>query len=84
MVKKPPANAEEIGLGREDALEKGIAAHPRILAWRIPRTEKSGGLQSLGVAKSQTRMKGLSMHALQGRGGGGGGSLTQQSIHINY
>ena len=47
MVKKPPANAEEIGLGREDALEKGIAAHPRILAWRIPWTKESAGLQSV-------------------------------------
>ena len=31
-------------LGWEDPLEKGIATHSSILAWRIPRTEKSGGL----------------------------------------
>ena len=31
-------------LGWEDPLEKGIATHSSILAWRIPRTEESGGL----------------------------------------
>ena len=35
-------------LGQEDPLEKGIATHSRILAWRIPWTEESGGLQSMG------------------------------------
>ena len=35
-------------LGREDPLEKGMATHFRILAWRIPWTEESGGLQSKG------------------------------------
>ena len=34
-------------LGGEDALEKGMANHSSILAWRIPRTEEPGGLQSL-------------------------------------
>ena len=34
-------------LSQEDALEKGMAIHP-ILAWRIPRTEEPGGLQSMG------------------------------------
>ena len=33
-------------LGQEDPLEKGIATHSSILAWRIPWTEKSGGLYS--------------------------------------
>ena len=55
VVKKPPANADEIGLGREDALEKGMAAHPRILAWRIPWTEEPGRLQSRGSQKSRTQ-----------------------------
>ena len=32
-------------LGREDPLEKEMATHCSILAWRIPRTEKPGGLQ---------------------------------------
>ena len=35
-------------LGQEDPLEKGMATHSGILAWRIPRTEKPGGLQSMG------------------------------------
>ena len=40
-------------LGRED-LEKGMATHSRILAWRIPWTEEPGRLQSTGSQKSQT------------------------------
>ena len=35
-------------LGQEDPLEKGMAIHSNILTWRIPRTEKPGGLQSVG------------------------------------
>ena len=35
-------------LGREDLLEEEMATHSSILAWRIPRTEEPGGLQSLG------------------------------------
>ena len=35
-------------LGQEDPLEKGKAIHFSILAWRIPWTEKPGGLQSMG------------------------------------
>ena len=34
-------------LGREDPLEEDMATHSSILAWRIPWTEESGGLQSL-------------------------------------
>ena len=36
-------------LGQEDPLEKGIATHSSILAWRIPWTEEPGGLQSTGL-----------------------------------
>ena len=43
-------------LGREDPLEKEMATHSSILVWEIPWTEKSGGLQSNEVAKSQTRL----------------------------
>ena len=46
-VKNPPA-MQETGvqfLGQEDLLEKGMTTHPSILAWRIPWTEQSGGLQ---------------------------------------
>ena len=35
-------------LGREDPLEKGMATHSSILAWRIPWTEEADGLQSMG------------------------------------
>ena len=35
-------------LGQEDPLEKEMATHSRILAWRIPWTEEPGGLQSIG------------------------------------
>ena len=35
-------------LGQEDALEKEMAAHSSILAWRIPWTEEPGGLRSTG------------------------------------
>ena len=35
-------------LGREDPLEKEMATHSSILAWRVPWTEEPGGLQSMG------------------------------------
>ena len=35
-------------LGQEDPLEKGMASHSNILAWRISWTEEPGGLQSMG------------------------------------
>ena len=35
-------------LGREEPLEKGTATHSSVLAWRIPRTEEPGRLQSTG------------------------------------
>ena len=35
-------------LGWEDPLEEGMATHCSFLAWRIPRTKKLGGLQSIG------------------------------------
>ena len=38
-------------LGWEDPLEKEMAIHASILAWRIPWTEEPGGLQSLGSQK---------------------------------
>ena len=50
MVKNLPA-MQETGvqsLGQEDPLEKEIATHSSILAWRIPWTEEPGGLQSMG------------------------------------
>ena len=41
-------------LGREDPLEKEMATHSSILAWRIPWTEELGGLQSTGHKQSDT------------------------------
>ena len=38
-------------LSREDPLEKEMATHSNILAWEIPRTEESGGLQSMGLQR---------------------------------
>ena len=35
-------------MGQEDLLEKGMATHSSILAWRIPWTEEPGGLPSMG------------------------------------
>ena len=50
VVKNLPANAEDTGsLGQEDPLEKEMATHSSILAWRIPRTEEPGVLQSMGL-----------------------------------
>ena len=51
--KNPPANAgdmREAGLipGSGRSLEEGVATHSSILAWKIPRTEEPGGLQSMG------------------------------------
>ena len=39
-------------LGQEDSLEKEMATHSSILAWKIPWTEESGGLQSMGCKES--------------------------------
>ena len=38
-------------LGQEDPLEKGMATHCSILAWRIPWTEEPGGQQSMELQK---------------------------------
>ena len=50
MVKNQPEMQETWvqSLGQEDPLEKGIAIHSSILAWRIPWTEEPGRLQSMG------------------------------------
>ena len=49
-LKRLPAMKETWvrSLGREDPLEKEMATHSSILAWRIPWTEEPGGLQSTG------------------------------------
>ena len=50
LVKNPPAVQETWvrSLGWEDPLEKGLATHSSILAWRIPWTDEPGRLQSIG------------------------------------
>ena len=52
-VKRLPAmwEAEVQSLGQEDILEKEMATHSSILAWRIPWTEEPGGLQSMGLQR---------------------------------
>ena len=53
MVKNLPSNAGDAerkfrSLGQEDPLEKEVATHSSIVAWKIPQTEEPGGLQSKG------------------------------------
>ena len=50
MVKNPPAmqKTKVQSLGGDDPLEKQLATHFSILAWKIPRTEGPGGLQCIG------------------------------------
>ena len=50
MVKNLPAMQETWvrSLGQEEPMENGMATHSRILAWRIPWTEKPDGLQFMG------------------------------------
>ena len=54
IVKNVPAMQETQvqSLGRKDLLEKRMATHSTILAWRIPWTEEPGGLQSMGSKKA--------------------------------
>ena len=53
MVMNLPAMQETQvrSLGQEDPLEKEMATHSSILAWRIPWTEEPGRLQSMGSQK---------------------------------
>ena len=58
MVKRLPAIPETWvqSLGQEVPLEKEMATHSSLLAWKIPWREELGGLQSMGVTKSWTRL----------------------------
>ena len=57
LVVKNPPEMQELqetwvqSVSWEDLLEKGMAGHSSILAWRIPRTEEPGGLQSIRSQK---------------------------------
>ena len=59
MVKSLPAkwDTRVRSLGWEDPLEKGMATHSRILAWRIPWTEKPGGYSPWGRKESDSRTR---------------------------
>ena len=71
MVKSLPARQENWvrSLSQEDPLEKEIAIHSSILAWKIPWTEEPGRLQSIGSGKSGTRLSDFTFtfhfHALE-------------------
>ena len=63
MVKNPPATKEMRvrSLGQEDPLEKEMATHTSIFAWKIPWTEELGRLQSRGLQKSQKQLSNLTI-----------------------
>ena len=65
-MKNPPANAGDAGSIPESGrfLEKEMATHSSILAWKIPWIEEPGGLQSIGVTKSQTELRAFHFHFL--------------------
>ena len=73
VVKNQPASQEAwvLSLGREDPLEKEMATHSSILAWRIPWTEKPGRLQSMGLQRVRhdafciPRCKGMSVFVFE-------------------
>ena len=56
LIKNLPVVQETLvqSLVHEDPLEKEMATHSCILAWRIPWTEQPGGLQSMGSQESNT------------------------------
>ena len=62
QYKDAPANAgtareaQVRSLSQDDSLEKEMATHSSIPAWKIPWTEEPGGLQSTGLQKSQKRL----------------------------
>ena len=64
MVKNPPATHVETrvpSLDREDPLEKGVATHSSILAWRVSRTEELGRLQFMGSQKESNMTEQLTL-----------------------
>ena len=67
MVKNLPAmqDAQVQSLGGEDPLEKEMATHSSILAWRIPWIEEPGRLKSRRLSKSQTRLSVTSLQFLE-------------------
>ena len=71
MLKNSPASAGDAkawfwSLGQEDSLEEEMATHSSILAWKIPWTEESGRLQSMGSQRVY-----MTEHAWRGTDKGG-------------
>ena len=58
-IKNPTAmqQTKVQSLSQEDPLEEERATHSSILAWEIPRTVEPGGLQFMGLPKSQARLR---------------------------
>ena len=61
MVKSLPANAGDIkdvvqSPGREYPMEEGMATHPSILAWRIPKDRGAWRATAYGVTKTRTQL----------------------------
>ena len=66
MVKNPPAVQETQvrSQGQEDPLEKGMAPHSSIFAWKIPWIEEPGGLQSMRSQSDMTERLTLSLSSM--------------------
>ena len=79
-LKRLPATRETWvrSLGREDPLEKEMATHSSILAWRIPWMEEPGRLQFTGL-QSQTRLSNFIKKLTPGKNGGGIDTITSSS-----
>ena len=67
-------------LSREDPLEEGMVTHPSLLAWRIPRTEKPVGLQSMGSQRVGHEGSDLA-HSCVGTGLGEGVRVRENAHH---
>ena len=67
-IKNLPAMQEMLvrPLGQEDPLEKEMATHSSLLAWRIPRTEDLGGLQSMGSQRVRHDLATITHNSIKG------------------
>ena len=81
LVKNLPAMQETwvSSLGWEDSLEKGMATHSSILAWRIPMNRGAWWATLHGVAKSRTQLEQLSIYTWDFPGGASGKEPACQS-----
>ena len=63
-ISMPAGNLRHVwSLGQEDPLEEEMTTHSSILAWRIPRTEEPGGLQSIGLQRVGHDWSNLAQHS---------------------